>query len=88
MIFVVVGRWRKKVTREVADQATNNLDQMTKEGVKFLAQYWTLGRYDIVSVAEAKDEKTLMKWLIRWGDLLKTETLVAVPRAEAIKLVE
>ncbi len=88
MFFVVVGRWRKKLTKEIVDQSNKNLEQMTKGGVKFLAQYWTLGRYDIVSTVEAEDEKTLMKQILMWGDLLKTETLVAVPRAEAIKLVE
>jgi len=29
-----------------------------------------------------------MKTLLRFGDLLSTETLVAVPREEAIKLLE
>ncbi len=71
----------------MVEQANKLLDQMTKEGIKFIGQYWTLGRYDIVSIAEAKDEKTLMKALVRWGELLATETLVAIPRAEAIKLV-
>jgi uncharacterized protein with GYD domain len=60
---------------------------MAKEGIKFVRQYWTLGRYDFIAVAEAKDEKTIMKALIRWGDMLSSETLIAVPREEAIKLV-
>jgi hypothetical protein len=37
---------------------------------------------------EAKDEKTVMKSLIRFGDVQSTETLVAVSREDAIKLVE
>ncbi len=60
---------------------------MAKEGIKWLGNYWTLGRYDLVAIAEVKDENTMMKALIQWGDLLSTESLVAVPRAEAIKLV-
>lgn len=69
-------------------QATKLFEQMAKEGNKILGQYWTLGRYDAITIIEGKDEKTAMKWLLKWGDMLSTETLVAVPREEAIKLLE
>jgi len=61
---------------------------MVKEGTKILARYWTLGRYDAVVITEGKDEKTAMKSLLRFGDAVSTETLVAVTREEAIKLLE
>jgi uncharacterized protein with GYD domain len=61
---------------------------LTKEGVKFIANYWTLGKYDTVAIVEAKDEKTIMKNLIRFGDVQSTETRVAMSREDAIKLVE
>jgi uncharacterized protein with GYD domain len=60
----------------------------TTEGTKILGQYWTLGRYDAIIITEGPDEKSTMKALLRWGDLVSTETLVAVPREEALKLVE
>jgi uncharacterized protein with GYD domain len=63
-------------------------EQMTKEGAKILGYYWTLGRYDAVAIVEGPDEKTVMKFLLRFGDILSTETLVAIPREEATKLVE
>lgn len=88
MIFIVFGKWRKGLSKEMVDDASNRLSHMAEEGIKWIGNYWTLGRYDIVSMAEAKDEKTIMKALIRWGDLLTSETLVAVPRSEAINLVE
>lgn len=88
MIFIVFGKWRKGMTKEMVDDASNRLAQMTKEGIKWLGNYWTLGRYDLVAITEAKDENALMKALIQWGDLLSTETLVAIPREEAVKLVE
>jgi uncharacterized protein with GYD domain len=50
--------------------------------------YWTLGRYDAVTIVEGPDEKTTLKWLLLWGHLLSTETLVAIPTEEATKLVE
>ena len=49
--------------------------------------YWTLGRYDAVVVFEALSEKEAMKMSIEISDWVKTETLVAIPRAEAVKLL-
>ncbi len=88
MIFITFGKWKAKLTKETADEATRRLGQMTKEGIKWIGNYWTLGRYDLVAIAEASDEKTMMKALIQWSDLLSSETIVAVPREEAIKLLE
>ncbi len=88
MLFVVVGKYRMRPTKEINARAVKLFEQMAQEGVKFIGQYWTLGRYDFVSIAEAKDEKTLMKAILRFGDLISTETLVALPREEAVKLVE
>jgi uncharacterized protein with GYD domain len=88
MIFMSFGKWRKKPTKEVVAQASKLFEQAAKEGSKIIAQYWTLGRYDTVSIIEGKDEKTAMKFLIKFGDLFSTETLVAVPREEALKLIE
>lgn len=56
--------------------------------MKLIGFYWTLGRYDTVLIGEAADEKTVMKANIKVGDIISTETLVAVTREEAIKLVE
>ncbi len=88
MIFVTLGKYRMKPTKETNAQAMKGFEQMAKEGVKFLSQYWTLGRYDFVAIAEAKDEKTFMKAVLRWGDMISSETLVGVPTEEAMKLVE
>jgi uncharacterized protein with GYD domain len=88
MIFISFARWRKKPTKEMVTQGGKLVEQMVKEGSKVLGWYWTLGRYDVVLVIEGKDEKTIMRSLIRFGDLFSTETLIAVSREEAIKLVE
>jgi len=88
MIFITLCRWRKKPTKDIVAQGGKLVEQMVKEGAKVLGWYWTLGRYDIVMIAEGKDEKAAMRSLIRFGDLISTETLVAVTREEAIKLLE
>ena len=49
--------------------------------------YWTLGRYDAVTFIEAPTEKDAMKALLLFQEVVETETLVAVPREEAIKLI-
>ena len=88
MLFISFGRWRKKPTQEMVAQGGKLVEQMVKEGTKVLGWYWTLGRYDMVLIFEGKDEKAAMRSLLRWGDLLSTETLVAVTREEAMKLLE
>jgi uncharacterized protein with GYD domain len=88
MIFISLARFKGKPTKEGIAKSSKLIEQMVKEGGKVLSLYWTLGRYDTVLIAEAKDEKAAMRALLRWGDLLSTETLVAVSREEAVKLLE
>ena len=88
MIFISLGKFRRKPTKEMTAEASRVMDQMVKEGVKILGFYWTLGRYDTVVIMEAKDEKTAMKTGIKISDIVSTETLVAVTREEAHKLLE
>jgi len=88
MIFISLARFKGKPTKDSVAKAGKLFDQMVKEGGKIIGRYWTLGRYDAVHIIEGKDEKTAMKALLRFGDLVSTETLVAVTREEAIKLVE
>jgi len=88
MIFITLAKWRRKPTKEMVAQSTKLFEQMVKEGSKIIGRYWTLGRYDAVVITEGKDEKTAMKALLRFGDIASTETLVAVTREEAIKLLE
>jgi len=88
MIFITLAKWRRKPTKDIVAQSDKLFEQMVKEGSKIIGRYWTLGRYDAVVITEGKDEKTAMKALLRFGDRVSTETLVAVTREEAIKLLE
>jgi uncharacterized protein with GYD domain len=89
MIFIILSKWRKKPTKAGIAETTKVMEQMVKEaGVKIIGFYWTLGRYDTVFIAEGKDEKMVMKYLVRLGDIVSPDTLIAVPREEAIKFVE
>jgi uncharacterized protein with GYD domain len=77
-----------KPTKEVIAKANRITEKLSKEGVKIVSHYWTLGRYDDVVTFEAPDEKAAMKMAFIISDLVKTETLVAIPRNEGIKLLE
>ncbi len=89
MIFITLSKLRKRATKEMTAEVSKIMQTMTeKEGVKILGFYWTLGRYDTVVIMDAPDEKRAMKANMMVGDIVATETMVAVPREEAIKLVQ
>lgn len=88
MLFISLGKLREKPTKEMTARIDRLVEKMSKDGVKFISGYWTLGRYDSVVIFEATDEKAAMKVNIMVSDIVKTETLVAVPRKDAVKLVE
>ena len=88
MYFVSLVKWKKAPAndRQIVDDFTKKLEELEKQGIK-IRIFWTLGRYDAVSIIEAPTEKDVMKLLLPWQDRVDTETMVAVPREEAIKLV-
>lgn len=85
MIFIALIKFRKKA-KDVAEFG-KKLMQNLPEGIKIINTYWTLGRFDAVWIYEAPDEKAAMKLGIDAGDLMQTQTLVAVSREEALKLL-
>ena len=85
MIFITLNRLRGKAAKEDIERTNKILASEPK--VKVLAFYWTFGRYDSVLIVEAPNEKTMMKILQQVGDYAATETMVAIPREEAIKLL-
>jgi uncharacterized protein with GYD domain len=72
--------------KEQVDQFTKTLAELEKQGIK-IRTYWTLGLYDGVTIIEAPTAKDAMKILLPWVDIVSTETMAAIPREEAIKLL-
>jgi len=66
----------------------DNLVQAT-EG-KILSLYYTMGRYDWVATVQFPSIQKAMKALLMFGkgERNRTETLVAINAAEAVKLIE
>jgi uncharacterized protein with GYD domain len=88
MWFVTLVKWRRKPNKHDTEAMTAYWAEAEKMGVKRHMSFWTLGRYDAVFVTEAPDEKTVMKLFVNTPtDLGSSETLVAVSREEAIKMV-
>jgi uncharacterized protein with GYD domain len=88
MFFITLSKFRKKPTKEMTSEISKIMSLVAeKEGVKILSFYWTLGKYDTVVTMEAPDEKTAMKVNLMVSDFVSTETMVAVSREEAIKLL-
>jgi len=89
LYFISLSKWKQAPTKEMRprmDQFTKTIEDLGKQGIK-IRIYWTLGRYDAVTIIEAPTEKDAMKILLPLQDVVDTETLVAIPREEAIKLV-
>jgi uncharacterized protein with GYD domain len=89
MIFIVLTKWKQPPTKDMKpqmEQWTKTREELERQGIKITA-YWTLGRYDAVSIMEAPSEKDVMKILLPFQQIIDTETLVAIPRDEAIELV-
>jgi uncharacterized protein with GYD domain len=85
MIFVSLNRFKATPTKANIERSNKILASEPK--VKVLAFYWTLGRYDSVLIIDAPNERTVMKMLVPVRDFIATETMVAIPREEAIKLL-
>ena len=87
-IFVSLAKWRKKPTKEMISEMDHNWDLLKRDGGNLLQAYWTFGRYDAVVILDAPNEKIALKALMRGGDHLNIETLLAIPRGDAVKLLE
>ena len=88
MIFVSLAKWRRKPTKEILAEMDRNWEHLKRDGGNLLQAYWTFGRYDAVVILEAPNEKAALKTLMKAGDHLSIETLLAIPRAEAVKLLD
>lgn len=86
MIFISLFKFRKKMTKADVEHSARVYKAAEKQGVKTLGAWWTFGRYDGVRIFQAKNEKQALKMLLQIV-AAGSETLVAIPREEAIKLV-
>ena len=86
MFFIALIKFKKKA-RDVVEIGKKVMQNLP-EGVKIISTYWTLGEYDAVWIYEAPNEKVAIKLGIEAGEAMQTQTLVAITRDEAMKLLE
>jgi uncharacterized protein with GYD domain len=89
--YVILIRWTDQGVRNVKDspkraEAARKLAEA--EGGK-LTLYYTMGRYDIVAIAEARDDETINRIMFRIAmqGTVRTETLKATTEADAAKII-
>ena len=88
MLFIILSKFRHKPTRQELGKMDSYYAEMAKQGTKVTQIFWTLGRYDAVLIVEGKDERAALQSLMNSPMEVATETLVAVPRKEAVKLLK
>jgi uncharacterized protein with GYD domain len=86
LIFITLSKWKQAPTKKATDRGTKALEELEKQGIK-VRMYWTLGRYDAVTIIEAPTEKDAMKVFLPWQATVDTETMIAIPREDAIQLL-
>jgi uncharacterized protein with GYD domain len=88
MLFIIMSKFRHKPTKQELEKMNAYYAELAKQGTKVTQIYWTLGRYDAVLIVEGRDEKAALQSLMNSPMEIATETLVAVPREEAVKLLK
>jgi uncharacterized protein with GYD domain len=84
--FVILGNWTEqgiKSVKETTRRAKAAQEMAAKQGGK-LDVWWTMGRYDIVAVAEMPNAEAALGFLVSLGmqGNIRTETLQAWSASE------
>jgi len=91
--YIILGKYTQKGIENIKDSKKRREDaQKFAEslGGKSKAFYYTLGRYDFVSIAEFPNNEAMMKQALRQGSKgsASTETLVAIPAEEVAEVIK
>ena len=91
--YIILLNFTDQGIRKVKDtikRAEAFKSAIEKAGGKFVSVYYTLGKYDIVTIVEAPNDETMMSVILATGSLgnVRSETLKAFPMDEAAKIIE
>ena len=86
MIFISMIKFKKSVSEvvETGKQVMNSLPS----GIKMIGTYWTLGKFDAVWIYEAPSEKDAMRLGILTSNVMRLQTMTALSREDAMKLLD
>ncbi|MDG7013282.1 MAG: GYD domain-containing protein [Nitrososphaerota archaeon] len=82
MLFIRLIRLKSPYDKEQKAWFDKKHDEALAWGVKFTRTYFTLGKYDVVSIIEAPDEKAAMRYAMATSEVASSTTLVAVGKEE------
>ena len=90
--YIVLVNWTNQGIKNVKDtvkRAKSFGSALEKAGCKSLGFYYTIGRYDMVSVIEAPNDEAIASVLFSTGSLgnIRTETLKAFSTDEAANII-
>ena len=89
MIFVLLYKFRKKLTKEIMEQYSKVVQAlMEKSGLRPIANYWVLARCDGIGIFEGPNAESMLKYSMAVSEMAEGETMVAFPREEAVKLID
>ena len=91
--YISLMRWTEQGIRKVKEttkRAKDFQELAAKVNVKVREIHWTMGRYDVVVVADAPDDETISRLTLTLGMLgnVKTETIRAFSAQEMSTLVK
>jgi uncharacterized protein with GYD domain len=91
--YIILFNFTDQGIRNVKDtvkRAESFKVAVEKAGGKFINEYYTLGKYDIVTIVEAPNDEAITSVLLSTGSLgnVRSETLKAFPVSEAAKIIE
>ena len=91
-IYVILGNFTQKrieTIKNLPASIKESKDIFATFGVKINTLVFTMGRYDVVGIAEAPNEEAITKALLSWGSqgLLRTETLTGFTPEKMVELV-
>src|SRR5919109_2632482 len=91
--YIILFNFTDQGIRNVKDtikRAEAFKSAIEKAGGKFVSEYYTLGKYDIVTTVEAPNDEAIMSIMLATGSLgnVRSETLKAFTMDEAAKIIE
>jgi uncharacterized protein with GYD domain len=91
--YIILFNFGEQGMRNVKDtvkRAESFKAAVEKAGGKFINEYYTFGKYDIVTIVEAPNDEAITSVLLSIGSLgnVQSETLKAFSMSEAANIIE
>jgi uncharacterized protein with GYD domain len=89
--FVILGNLTAEAVAKIAEEGKRQkqaFDLANKHNCEIKALYYTMGKYDLVSVVESPDDETILKALFELaaGGATRTRSMLAFPAEDVGKM--